>query len=61
MPLECLYRPARGWTMAGGTIEIHRNIVASHALRHTHAEALPLTPRTGMGAAIPPLAGGNGR
>jgi alkylation response protein AidB-like acyl-CoA dehydrogenase len=60
MPLEWLYRLARGWTIAGGTVEIHRNIIASHVLRHTHAEAPSPTPRTDLGAGVPTLPGGNG-
>jgi alkylation response protein AidB-like acyl-CoA dehydrogenase len=39
MPLEWLYRLARGWTIAGGTAEIHRNIIASHVLNHPNEDS----------------------
>ena len=33
MPLEWLYRLVRGWSIAGGTTQIHKNGIARHLLR----------------------------
>lgn len=33
MPIEWLYRLVRGWSIAGGTTQIHKNGIARHLLR----------------------------
>jgi alkylation response protein AidB-like acyl-CoA dehydrogenase len=58
MPLEWLNRLARGWTIAGGTAEIHRNIIASQVLHQLedgiahHGPALGSTTLPDAGAPV---------
>jgi alkylation response protein AidB-like acyl-CoA dehydrogenase len=41
MPIEGLYRLVRGWSIAGGTTQIHKNGIARHLLRDKKSASSP--------------------